>query len=512
MMGIEKPAQNKLFYTDFNLELRVRQNHPLRKIAKIIDFNFAYETVANNYGHNGNESVPPPVLLKLMLLLVFYNVRSERELMTTLPERLDWLWFLGYDLDSLIPNHSVLSKARTRWGAKVFQSFFERIVFQCVEAGLVDGNKIFMDSSLIEANASRNSVVDTQSLKRHLNVRYKELESRLDEIQEKEKDRPHRTMNNRYVSTTDPEAGIAGARAPRLYYKTHRAVEERSEIITAVEITAGDVDEGQRLESLWEAHTKNTEIKATTVVADSKYGTINNYLFCHDKNIEAHMPDLKTKGEKMKNKKKDKNNEMKIFPETLFKYNSETDTYTCPGNKILKKRNLHISRSSIDYAAKKKDCFSCDLRSQCTKSKTGRTIKRHLKQDVIDKMRDKAQAFKAKNDIRKRQHLMERTFAHATRYRFDHARWRGLTRVSIQELLVCSVQNILGLIKPKIKPKQVAAMAVKQEIYEIKSHLPRKTNKINGYLAKGTMNFGNYVQYLILPRKNLVISALSSYR
>jgi len=73
------------------------------------------------YGYNGNVSVPPSIVVKLMLLLVFYNVRSERELMDTVPERLDWLWFLGYDLDSEIPNHSVLSKARRRWGVAVFR-------------------------------------------------------------------------------------------------------------------------------------------------------------------------------------------------------------------------------------------------------------------------------------------------------------------------------------------------------------------------------------------------------
>ena len=96
--------------------------------------------------------------------------------METLPERLDWLWFLSYDLDSELPNHSVLSKAHKRWGVEVFKGFFERIVYQCVEAGLVDGEKIFIDSSLIEANASNKSVVDTQSLKRHLNKGYIELE------------------------------------------------------------------------------------------------------------------------------------------------------------------------------------------------------------------------------------------------------------------------------------------------------------------------------------------------
>jgi len=60
-----------------------------------------------------------------MLLLILYNVRSERELMATIPMRLDWLWFLGYDLDDQIPNHSVLSKARIRWGIDAFKHFFE---------------------------------------------------------------------------------------------------------------------------------------------------------------------------------------------------------------------------------------------------------------------------------------------------------------------------------------------------------------------------------------------------
>lgn len=66
MMGREAPLQQKLFYTDFNLEQRVRVNHPLRHIAQHIDFDFAYQEVADTYGNNGHVSVPPPVVLKLM--------------------------------------------------------------------------------------------------------------------------------------------------------------------------------------------------------------------------------------------------------------------------------------------------------------------------------------------------------------------------------------------------------------------------------------------------------------
>src|SRR5208283_3113034 len=138
------------FSFNVQLETRVRKDHPLRKIKELVDFDFIYKEVEKTYGKNGNVSVPPPVILKLLLLLVIYNVRSERELMETLPERLDWLWFLDYNIETPIPDHSVLSKARRRWGGEAFKHFFRAIVSRCVDAGLVRGDKIFVDSSLIQ--------------------------------------------------------------------------------------------------------------------------------------------------------------------------------------------------------------------------------------------------------------------------------------------------------------------------------------------------------------------------
>jgi transposase len=114
--------------------------------------------VAHTYGRRVNKSVPPEVILRMMLLLFLDDIKSERELMRIIPERLDYLWFLGYGLDDEIPDHSVLSKARKRWGKEVFLSLFSRVVHQCVEAGLVTGSKIHIDASLVDANASLKSV------------------------------------------------------------------------------------------------------------------------------------------------------------------------------------------------------------------------------------------------------------------------------------------------------------------------------------------------------------------
>ena len=299
-----------MFISGFNLEDRVRSDHILRKISQKIDFDFIYDEVKETYGSNGNVSVPPPVILKLMLLLILYDVRSEREMMLTLPERLDWLWFLEYELEDEIPTHSVLSKARSRWGAETFKKFFDRIVKQCLEACLIEGSTLFVDASLIEADASNNSVIDTESVKRYLHRSYRDLEDRLEEAAEK-KTTP---VNRKYISSTDPDASVTrhSKGIPKLRYKTHRVVDPRHEVITATKVTPGSVDDGEMLEEMVERTRGNTQRKIETVVADSRYGSIANYLYCHDVGIKAHIPSLE--GTKAGHRKQQRNiSERRVF-------------------------------------------------------------------------------------------------------------------------------------------------------------------------------------------------------
>ena len=443
MMGHQLDYQNKLFVTNFSLEKRVRKDHILRKIKDKIDFNFAYKEVEDTYGQNGNVSVPPPVILKMMLLLILYNVRSERELMMTIPERIDWLWFLGYDLDYDIPDHSVLSKARARWGVYAFKTFFERIVWQCVEEGLVDGRKLFTDASLIDANASNNSVVDTHRLKKYLNKSYKRLEKRLEDIKATKKT----PADKRYISTTDPEASVTrhSKGKSKVRYKTHRAVDPKQEVITATKVTPGSVDDGHVLNDMIELHENNTKKKIETAVADSKYGTIDNFLMCHDLGINAHIPSIE---ETQRGSGRQKG----IFPKEAFDYDPDTDTFLCPAGQVLKKRHFYKSRKHFEYKTSAKVCAHCHLKAKCTRSKDGRTLKRHARQEELNMMADKAKSRPAKMDLKERQHLSERSFARSTRYGFKRARWRGLWRMEIQDFLIAALQNIMVLIEqPKRK-------------------------------------------------------------
>ncbi|MDB6031132.1 MAG: transposase, partial [Verrucomicrobiales bacterium] len=120
MMSIHKPHPESRCY-QVNLETRVREDNPLRLVNQVLDLSFVHPIVSGFYGTKGHPSLDPVVIVKLMLLLFLDTIPSERELMRIVPERLDYLWFLGYSLDERIPDHSVLSKARRKWGQEVFK-------------------------------------------------------------------------------------------------------------------------------------------------------------------------------------------------------------------------------------------------------------------------------------------------------------------------------------------------------------------------------------------------------
>ena len=103
-------------------------------------------------------------------------------------------------------------------------------------------------------------------------------------------------------------------------------------------------------------------------------------------------------------------------------------------------------------------CRKCNSFSKCTRSKTGRSLKRHERQNELDAMLTDCESKESQRDIQKRQHLMERSFARSTRYGFKRARWRRQWRVKIQELLTASLQNIMIYIRNvKDRPSTAAA-------------------------------------------------------
>ena len=456
MIGPKQQSKPKLFHYGVNLEKRVRGGNPLRAIKREVDFDFVRERVAGCYGKDGHESEDPIVIMKLMMLLFMDNVSGERELMRIVAERLDYLWFLDFDLDDEIPNHSVLSKARKRWGEEVFEELFVTTVKQCVEAGLVDGAKIHMDGSFVAADASRESVRSGPAgLIEALRKVYRDQTEKLDSCDEPTDGESQSPYAPATVSRTDPDAAMArktSSDPPRLRYKHHRAVDDQCGVITAVETTPGDVVENHKLMALLEQHESNTGAKVGTVVADAQYGTNENFAACQQKKIRSHMKDLRSTFRNDRAKQG-------IFKQSDFRWDAESETYICPAGEQLK-RTATQDRGFYIFRSNAKICEGCALRSQCMKSKRVRTLKRHVAHEAIERARAESHSGWARRDRRRRKHLMEGSFGDASNnHGFKRARWRRLHNQRIQDWLIAACQNI-RIVIGKQPRRAAAAMAM----------------------------------------------------
>ena len=115
------------------------------------------ELVEPLYANGARPSVDPVVFFKLQVVMLCEDIRSERQLMGVVSDRFSLRWYLGYDLFEHLPDHSSLTRIRERYGLLVFRRFFERIVAECVEAGLVWGEELYFEATKVEANASMES-------------------------------------------------------------------------------------------------------------------------------------------------------------------------------------------------------------------------------------------------------------------------------------------------------------------------------------------------------------------
>ncbi|GAA3592306.1 hypothetical protein GCM10022396_07020 [Flavivirga amylovorans] len=123
------------------------------------------------YGSSGQKSIDPVVFFKLCLVGYLENIISDRHLIQHSSMRLDFLYFLGYDIDEELPWHSTISRTRQLYPESIFEEVFTRVLRLCVEKGMVSGHTQAIDSAPIKANASMDSLelkVPKEDLETHL--------------------------------------------------------------------------------------------------------------------------------------------------------------------------------------------------------------------------------------------------------------------------------------------------------------------------------------------------------
>lgn len=228
--------------------------------------------------------------------------------------RLDCRWFIGYDLNEPVPDHSSLSKIRDRYGLDVFQHFFEQIVELCRQAGLVWGEELYFDGTKVRANA------DIDSLEPRLELVTQHLQSLFpDQAAEPMATQPtnahprrlidkyngtrilvrsakywyHRTTDT-LVSRTDPDATPMkhhNGDYAALGYHTHYVVDGgKARIILAALVTPASVMDNTPMLDLARWVRFRWQLFPQMAVGDAKYGTVANIAGLEQDGIRAYLP------------------------------------------------------------------------------------------------------------------------------------------------------------------------------------------------------------------------------
>jgi transposase len=466
------------------LEDLVPPSHFYRWLDRTLDLSFVRELVAPCYAAGGRPSIDPVVFFRLQLVLFFEGIRSERQLMRVLADRLAARWYIGYDLTEPLPDHSSLTKIRQRYGVVVFQRFFEAIVEQCQAAGLVWGKELYIDATKVVAAASVDSIVprfavaarahvedlfaqdadaagppgpcaDTSGLAAPsaigpavgTEVDGAELAqanaARHDWIaavgrQDRTRGDPRYQRTADFaVSTTDPDATHLRQRdGVRLGYQDHYVADGGSaRIILAVLVAAAEVPEDHpAADLLWYARFR-WQLWPGQATGDKAYGTIPLIRALEDQGVRAYIPLPDFAGRSP------------YFGKLAFRYDPSADAYMCPGGSTLPFERLDKAQQLVVYRANPATCNACPLKERCTASAHGRSVSRSYDEAYVDQVRAYQETEPYKKALRKRSVWVEPLFAEAKDWHgLRRFRLRRLWRVNTEALLIAAGQNLKRLL------------------------------------------------------------------
>jgi hypothetical protein len=292
-------------------------------------------------------------------------------------------WFIGYDLDESVPDHSSLSKIRERFGLEVFQRFFEHIVELCIQAGLVWGEELYFDSTKVQANANIDGMIDRAKYEaqQHLDQLFEEDVAAFGKLVAKYNGKrlngirkPHyqRVADDR-ISPIDPDATpmqpSSGGNAV-LGFRDHYVVGGgEARVILSALVTPASITDNTPLLDLVDWVCNRWRLKPKMAAGDAKYGTVPNIVGLEERGIKVYLPSS------------DFSNRTKYYPANLFQYDSEKDHYICPQGQILPLVSRRTSEQVLIYKPRADVCNACPVKSKCTGSKSGPHIFRSFFQE-----------------------------------------------------------------------------------------------------------------------------------
>lgn len=440
-------ARKEAVITD--IEALVPKDHLLRKVDKIMDYEWLYERLEPYYCHdNGRPGTDPVVLIKMVLIQHLFGIPSLRQTYREILVNLAYRWFLGYGLLDEIPHFATVSYAFCkRFPEELTSEIFEHILNKALNNRMVDPSTIFIDGTHIKASANKKKYqkeqvaktakVYAEQLREEVNAEREKLGKK--PIEEDENDNHGASgggTTEKAVSTTDPDAGmfVKGEHERQFAYEVHTACDKRG-FILGMEVTAGNIHDSIAWDGVYDQVTAKFE-EVTFVVMDAGYKTP----WIAKKTLEDGrvpiMPYSRYKGDKAR------------YKPWEYTYNPASDTFQCPRGGELRHTTTD-KEGKRTYRSTPANCKNCPCKNKCGSNEKGqKVLTTHIWQEYLDLVEAIRKTEKGKRIYAQRKETIERVFADAKeKHAMRYTHHRGLAAVTRWVRLKYAAMNLKKLAK-----------------------------------------------------------------
>lgn len=453
----------------------VPEDHLVRKLENAMDWSFIYDMVEESYCEdNGRPSLDPVILIKLAVLQYMFGIRSMRQTIQEIKVNNAYRWFLGLSLHDTVPHFSTFGKNYTRRfkDTDLFERIFQKILSECMEAGLVDESVVFVDSTHVKARANSKKYLDEVAEEQVLWYE-KELREEIDrdraahgkkplkgeepeEQQDDEEPNPKggkgkpnpntskkkqaRQKREKHIkkSSSDPESGWfrKGEHKNVFAYSVQTACDING-VVLGYSVHPGNENDGKTFPAVFE---KLENLDIELVVGDSAYKTpaIAKYLKDHDVKLLSTYTRPKTKDG--------------FFPKYEYVYDEAYDCYLCPADQILSYSTTNRD-GYREYKSDPKICEHCPYLSQCTQSKAHvKVVTRHVWQEYWEEADENRYTYGIREYYQYRKETIERDFALAKElHGFRYTQEVGKARLEVKAALTYACMNLKKLARMRWK-------------------------------------------------------------
>ena len=426
-----------------DIEGLVPKDHILRKVEKVMDYEWLYERLDPYYCHdNGRPGTDPVVLIKMVLIQHLFGIPSLRQTHREIQVNLAYRWFLGYGLLDNIPHFATVSYAFCkRFPEELTSEIFEHILNKALNNRMVDPSIIFIDGTHIKASANKKKYqkqqvakaakIYSEQLREEVNAEREALGKKPIEEDDDDDETPGGGDTvEKTVSTTDPECGlfVKGEHERQFAYEAHTACDKKG-FVLGVEVTAGNVHDSVAWDSIYDEVTGKYDVRFVAMDAGYKTPWIAKKIL--DGGKIPIMPYTRYKG------KKDR------YKPWEYSYDPVNDVYICPQGESL--RHTTTDREGKrTYRSTPEICRSCPARAKCGANEKGQKVfSAHIWQEYLDIVEALRKTERGKEIYDMRKKTIERVFADAKeKHAMRYTHHRGLAAVTRWVKLKYAAMNL----------------------------------------------------------------------